>query len=859
MLKTAKIVPKVTAKTPSKARNGVSHPAKQHAIQPKLKSEAIHESYKGERKFTETQPTRFSRHQASDTPTTNGQSTREAVRPKPLANLITPTIQRKEDFLVQGSAREGETGPSLESRLSSSKGGGSSLRKDTRGFMESRFGSDFSGVKVHSDNQAVQMNRELNSQAFTHGGDIYFNQGKYDTNSSSGKHLLAHELTHTIQQGSIATKIQRKNVQDPSNDKAWYKKKNGKYYYYHGKYGWKRAYGWRLNVAKRLLNVSKKSSSSGSTYILNPQDNFFSSEELNLISKSKAVKDQRRNVFRKVRYLNVSNEYEFGKIHTNGNVERIRFLKSGIVEQKLYGPWKRGWLGPLLFKKYWYASGSEFKGFGFSKILFDLLVPLSKAGIYVSETEKINLFAGAEKYAGGKSKKNLSASVFQKYNSLLFDLIGVNDKIFARERQDLIFMLSTHLEMVGPRDVSRQLLALMILTINLIDTKLKERFTKMHFEWAKLWERYNEEYERLDKIESKEAFDAKNILYKKMALGNETVKKVGAFITKSDIEDFENFVYESRHLKIVKKSTEILQDLAINDENFEDPKREDEDSTGDLIWSIIGWDSWTEFLGDVLLTVVTGGASKALRIVFKAGRTINKIRKGTKYWIKAQKALRRINKLTKQIERRKIWHKSFKKIRKSEKQLRKIVEHLEILLNTSTIGNIINLIGSKTSILSGKAPKVASSLISDITGASFSDQPDNPAAKRISKEIIAAYVESNFLKNFSSSKEFEMFKWAIGLLSYDKDKAKKQFMMYFAQNLIRNLTVNTIHQYVLVWFDKGSMLHHPKILDISKATASDMIKDFFNNIFVPKSVPGVMLIVKTFVESLVKTVINLLK
>ncbi len=73
-------------------------------------------------------------------------------------------------------------------------------------FMESRFGTDFSGVKIHTGHTAVQMNQELNAQAFTSGNDIYFNEGKYAPGSESGKHLLAHELTHTLQQ-SVATAV----------------------------------------------------------------------------------------------------------------------------------------------------------------------------------------------------------------------------------------------------------------------------------------------------------------------------------------------------------------------------------------------------------------------------------------------------------------------------------------------------------------------------------------------------------------------------------------------------------------------------------------------------------------------------
>ena len=109
---------------------------------------------------------------------------------------------------------DGEPAPSasFESRLSSSKGGGSSLPDDTRSQMEGAFGADFSGVRVHTDSSAVQMNKELGAQAFTHGSDIYFNTGKYDTLSSEGQHLLSHELTHTIQQGNSKISPKLKSV-----------------------------------------------------------------------------------------------------------------------------------------------------------------------------------------------------------------------------------------------------------------------------------------------------------------------------------------------------------------------------------------------------------------------------------------------------------------------------------------------------------------------------------------------------------------------------------------------------------------------------------------------------------------------
>jgi hypothetical protein len=97
----------------------------------------------------------------------------------------------------------------IEKRLKSHKGGGQPLPPETQNFMESRFENDFSGVRVHTDTEAVQMNRDLRARAFTHGEDIYFNAGQYNPQSQTGKRLLAHELTHTIQQTGAKIKPKR--------------------------------------------------------------------------------------------------------------------------------------------------------------------------------------------------------------------------------------------------------------------------------------------------------------------------------------------------------------------------------------------------------------------------------------------------------------------------------------------------------------------------------------------------------------------------------------------------------------------------------------------------------------------------
>jgi len=107
----------------------------------------------------------------------------------------------------------------VESSLKSSKGKGSAMDDNTRSSMESGFGADFSGVRIHTDSNAVQMNKSLGSQAFANGSDVYFNEGKYNPSSKDGQHLLAHELTHTVQQNASPKGIQ-KQIESTEGEEA---------------------------------------------------------------------------------------------------------------------------------------------------------------------------------------------------------------------------------------------------------------------------------------------------------------------------------------------------------------------------------------------------------------------------------------------------------------------------------------------------------------------------------------------------------------------------------------------------------------------------------------------------------------
>jgi uncharacterized Zn finger protein len=105
-----------------------------------------------------------------------------------------------------------DSSQNIESELSSSKGGGSKMDAQTSSEMESGIGADFSGVRIHTDSRAEKMNSDIGARAFTNGSDVYFNKGEYNPSSKGGQHLLAHELTHTVQQGASSESIQKKDI-----------------------------------------------------------------------------------------------------------------------------------------------------------------------------------------------------------------------------------------------------------------------------------------------------------------------------------------------------------------------------------------------------------------------------------------------------------------------------------------------------------------------------------------------------------------------------------------------------------------------------------------------------------------------
>lgn len=129
--------------------------------------------------------------------------------PNPEAAAVLNLQQRVGNRTVQRLVAQRSGGDSAfqlddetASRINGSRGGGQALDSGVQQQMSAAMGQDFSGVRVHTSSESNQLNRQLNAKAFTTGQDIFFKQGEYNPGSSGGQELLAHELTHVVQQSS---------------------------------------------------------------------------------------------------------------------------------------------------------------------------------------------------------------------------------------------------------------------------------------------------------------------------------------------------------------------------------------------------------------------------------------------------------------------------------------------------------------------------------------------------------------------------------------------------------------------------------------------------------------------------------
>ena len=133
----------------------------------------------------------------------------ERLQHKPIVPTRRPSIHRqdddREDELLQGKSTSSyapTVSPRVAANINAMRGGGQPLSPSVRAFFEPRFGVDFSGVRVHRNSRAAEATRNVHVKAFTVRRDVMFGSGQFAPETSAGKKLLAHELTHVVQQGA---------------------------------------------------------------------------------------------------------------------------------------------------------------------------------------------------------------------------------------------------------------------------------------------------------------------------------------------------------------------------------------------------------------------------------------------------------------------------------------------------------------------------------------------------------------------------------------------------------------------------------------------------------------------------------
>ncbi|HEY9206933.1 MAG TPA: DUF4157 domain-containing protein [Candidatus Methanoperedens sp.] len=152
---------------------------------------------------------------SNETKASNPAKNNSIQRKCPWCNKGTKIGKEEDEEKLQKKDASGSTPevtPKLESSISGIRGGGLPLPKSVRAFFEPRFGHDFSQVQVHTDAKAAESARVMNARAFTVGQDVVFGTGQYAPGTSEGRRLMAHELTHVIQQSATVGEKSKKSA-----------------------------------------------------------------------------------------------------------------------------------------------------------------------------------------------------------------------------------------------------------------------------------------------------------------------------------------------------------------------------------------------------------------------------------------------------------------------------------------------------------------------------------------------------------------------------------------------------------------------------------------------------------------------
>ena len=205
-----KSMPELTTTYGPNNKTATWHDQERHRpfFQPKLSINAPNDIYEQEADAVADKVMRM---------TDNGNADQSFFRP------AISSVQRKcehceEEEEKKMQLKEDGVGASVNSATENyvnSLSGGRTLNKNERNFFETRMGYDFSNVRLHTDTAADQSATQINALAFTQGNNIVFKSGQYQPETGSGKKLLAHELTHVIQQGeNIKTKLIQRDCDD---------------------------------------------------------------------------------------------------------------------------------------------------------------------------------------------------------------------------------------------------------------------------------------------------------------------------------------------------------------------------------------------------------------------------------------------------------------------------------------------------------------------------------------------------------------------------------------------------------------------------------------------------------------------
>jgi hypothetical protein len=135
-----------------------------------------------------------------------------------VTGALASQAQRQEEIQAQSAEGQPDTvSESIEARINNARGGGHPLSDNVREPMEQAFGADFSEVRIHNDSEANLLNQQLSAKAFTTARDIFFRQGEYSPGSGGGKKLIAHELTHVVQQNGYGSQLASRTIMQRGN------------------------------------------------------------------------------------------------------------------------------------------------------------------------------------------------------------------------------------------------------------------------------------------------------------------------------------------------------------------------------------------------------------------------------------------------------------------------------------------------------------------------------------------------------------------------------------------------------------------------------------------------------------------